>query len=253
MKKLFSLLAVLVLSGCSIVGPGERGIRVSFGKANSEPMTEGIYLWVPVAFGMKVMDVRIQKSEVDTNAASRDMQVVTTKFALNWHINPQKVMTVYTTIGSEEAVLSNVINPAISESLKAATAKKTVEEILTKRHELKTEIDTDIKTRMEAYGITVDDINIVDVHFSQDFMHAIEQKQVAEQRAKQAEYEALQAKQTAVAEVNRAQGQAEAQKLLRTTLSSELLQLKAVEKWDGKFPQVMGNGALPFINLKMKD
>ena len=61
---------------------------------------------------------------------------------------------------------------------------------------------------------------------------------------------AQEAEQEAEANVNRAKGQAEAQRLLRETLTPELLQKQAIEKWDGKFPQVMGgNGALPLINL----
>lgn len=246
----FLAIALLfLLGGCSIVGPGERGIRVSFGTTGTESLPQGLYLWVPVAYGLKRMDVRIQKSEVDTAAASKDMQDVTTKFALNWHLDPAKVVKVYTDIGSEYDVLQNVISPAISEILKSSTAKKTAEEVLTKRHELKEEIDAEIKTRMLKYGIIIDDINIVNVSFSKDFAHAIEQKQIAEQRAKQAEYEAIKAKQDAVAEVNRAQGQSEAQKLLRVTLSPELLQLKAIEKWSGAVPQFMGSGSNMLFNI----
>ncbi len=52
------------------------------------------------------------------------------------------------------------------------------------------------------------------------------------------------------AEVNRAKGTAEAQKLLRQSLNPALLQKQAIEKWDGKFPTVMGgNGTLPLINV----
>lgn len=252
MNKFFLIILVFLLSGCSIVGPGQRGIRVSFGKADSDPLKEGLYFWFPVVAGMSKLSVQIQKSEVETNAASKDMQDVITHFALNWHINPEKVVEVYKTIGYENDVLKNIITPAISEVLKQATAKKTAEEILTKRHELKEAIDAGLKTQMERYGVSIDDVNIINVTFSKDFAHAVEQKQVAEQRAKQAEYEALQAKQTAIAEVNRAEGQSKAQNLLKQTLTPELLQLKAIEKWDGNFPQFMGGGALPFINLNMK-
>lgn len=83
---------------------------------------------------------------------------------------------------------------------------------------------------------------------------AIEAKQIAEQQAKQAEYEALKASKEAQAEINRAKGQAEAQRLMRQTLTPELLQKQAIEKWDGQFPQVMsGNGTLPFINISPKN
>ncbi|MCY7322635.1 MAG: prohibitin family protein, partial [Phormidesmis sp. CAN_BIN36] len=65
---------------------------------------------------------------------------------------------------------------------------------------------------------------------------------------------AQEAEQEAEANVNRAKGQAEAQRLLRETLTTELLQKQAIDKWDGKFPQVMGgDGALPFINLDLSE
>jgi hypothetical protein len=50
--------------------------------------------------------------------------------------------------------------------------------------------------------------------------------------------------------VNRAKGQAEAQRLQRLTLTPVLLQKQAIEKWDGHFPTVMGgSGTLPLINI----
>ena len=80
----------------------------------------------------------------------------------------------------------------------------------------------------------------------------MENKQIAEQQAKQAKYDADKAQSTAVAEVNRARGQAEAQRLLAQTVDARVLQLKAIEKWNGAFPQVMGTSALPFINIDTK-
>jgi prohibitin 1 len=98
--------------------------------------------------------------------------------------------------------------------------------------------------------LKVDDVSLTKIGFSPEFTRSIEQKQIAEQDAKKAEYEAQKASKQAEAEVNRAKGTAEAQKLLRQSLNGELLQKQAIEKWDGKFPTVMGgNGALPLINI----
>lgn len=244
------LACILALSsGCTMVGPGERGIRTVFGKASPDSLNPGLHLWIPFLFGSDKMDVRLQKHEVTTNAASKDMQTVVTKFALNWRIDPEKVSEVYQRLGDEDAVLTNVIDPAISEVLKAATAKKNVEEILAKREDLKKDIDVLMKERMLAKDIIVEDINIVDVQFSTEFAAAIEAKQVAEQHAKKASYDAQKAEQEAVAEVNRAKGQSQAQNLLKMTLTKELLQLKAIEKWDGKYPQYVGGNAMPMISL----
>ena len=141
----------------------------------------------------------------------------------------------------------------MSEVVKAATAKKTAEEIITLRTELKEEIDVQLKNRLTTRGISVDAVSLVNISFSEEFAKAIEAKQIAEQEAKRAQFEALKAKQTAQATINLAEGQAKAQQLQRTTLTSELLQKQAIEKWDGKFPLVLGgDGALPFINIDAK-
>jgi prohibitin 1 len=99
-----------------------------------------------------------------------------------------------------------VINPAISEVLKAATPKKTAEEILKQRSELKNEIDGELKTRLEKYGIRIDDVSLVNIAFSPEFAKSIEAKQIAEQEAKKADYVAQKAIKEAEAEVNRAKG-----------------------------------------------
>ena len=79
---------------------------------------------------------------------------------------------------------------------------------------------------------------------------AIEAKQIAEQEAKQAEFTVQKATQDAQAEINRAKGQAEAQRLQRQSLTPEILQQQAIEKWNGQFPTVMGGGGtLPLINI----
>lgn len=133
-------------------------------------------------------------------------------------------------MGDRKEILTSIITPAVSEVLKAATAKKTAEEIITKRNDLKAEIDANLANRLANYNVIVDDVSLVDFSFSPEFSKAIESKQIAEQEAKPAEFIALKASKEAVAEVNRAKGQAEAQRLQRLTLTRELLQKQAIEK-----------------------
>jgi prohibitin 1 len=249
-KKILPLFAVLLLSGCSIVDPGERGVSVVLGHASSDVLDPGPHLWIPFIKKVVTMNVQIQKTDIEASASSRDLQEVTTHAALNWHINPADSAKIFMSIGNEDAIVSQVIVPAFNETLKQATAKKTAEEVISRRAELKKEVDDALIERLKGYGLYVDDINIVDVKFGADFSHAIEAKQVAEQRAKQAVYEAQKAANDATAEINRAKGQSEAQHLLRMSLSDELLRLKAIEKWDGHFPQVMGQGSLPLLDLR---
>lgn len=237
--------------GCSIVGPGERGVRVSLGSVSEKPKEPGAYLWFPFVFGMSKMDVQIQKTEVESSAASKDMQEITANIAVNWSLSPDDVVKVYQETGDEGDILRKIIAPAINESLKSATAQRAAEECLTKRVELKKDIDDSLAARLKQYGIKMHDVSIINLRFSKEFTDAIERKQIAEQDAKQAEYVALKATQEAKAEVERAKGQNEAQRLLQSTTSAAILQKAAIDKWNGVMPVYMsGSAPLPFLNIK---
>jgi prohibitin 1 len=247
---IFLVLLAIIFRPFTIVNAGERGVIMQFGKVQTQILDEGLHPIMPVVTTVKRLSVRVHKNSFKADAASKDLQKVTTELAINWHIDPTKVNQVFQQVGDEEQIVTGIITPAVSEVLKAATAKKTAEEIITVRTKLKEEIDNDLKNRLAAYGLIVDDVSLVDFAFSPEFSKAIESKQIAEQEAKQAEFIAKKATQEAQAEVNRAKGQAEAQRLQRQTLTPELLQKQAIEKWDGSFPTVMsGNGTLPLINI----
>ncbi len=234
-----------------IVNAGERGVVMRFGQVQDRVLNEGLHPIIPGVNTVKRISIRVQKNSFKDNAASKDLQTVTTEVALNWRIEAERVNNIYQQVGEVERIVTSIINPAVSEVLKAATAKKTAEQIITQRNDLKNEIDKGLQERLSPYGIAVDNVSLIDFSFSPEFAKAIEAKQIAEQEAKQAIFQAERAKREAEIAVNRARGQAEAQKLVRETLTPELLQKQAIEKWDGQFPEVMtGSGTLPFINIK---
>lgn len=251
------------MSSCSVVSQGERGISVSLGKAGAEPRQPGAYLWLPFFLGNVKMNVQTQRSDVKTSAASKDMQEIQTELAVNWSINPEDVVKVYTAVGTEDDILERIISPAVSEVMKAAIAKRTAEEVLTGRMELKKDIDDGLKSRLNLNGVVLADVSIVNFTFSQEFTKAIEHKQVAEQRAKQAEYEAAQKKAEARGVVEQAKGEAEAmlaraqaeaksKQVLQSTLSPEILKLEYLKRWNGNLPNVMaGNSSGVMLNLPM--
>lgn len=267
------LVAFIVLfSSYGTVGPGERGVRVTMGKTGDEVLGEGPHLKLPFISSIKTMSIRVQKSEDESEAATKDLQRVGAKVALNWTINPESVGRMFREVGNQESIETNIIAPAVAEVLKAATAKLTAEEVLTKRMELKHSIDEMLIARLTSYGLIVKDISLVDVAFTKEFNHAVESKQIAEQAAKEAEYVAQKAIQDAKARVNTAKGeaesnialakaeaesslvkaraQAEGQRLLKQTLTPEVLQLEYLKKWDGGLPSVLtGNGGGVMLNL----
>lgn len=246
----FSSLFVISKS-LTVINAGERGVVMNFGKVQDRILDEGIHGKLPIVTTIKKLNVRVQKTDIETSVGTKDLQSLSTIVTLNWHIEPSKVNKIYQRVGDEKQILETIIRPFLTETLKATTPKMTAEEILKKRDQLKKEIEKNITSRLIPFGIDIDGVSLTKVSFSTAYKQAIEAKQIAEQEAKKAEYDALKATQQAQAEINRAKGQAEAQKLLRINLTPELLQKQAIEKWDGKFPTVMtGDGALPFINIE---
>lgn len=140
MKTLLIIGSIFFLSACSIVGPGERGLRVSLGEVSNDIKQPGVYLWVPVLYGMKKIDVQIQRNDIEASAASKDMQEISTHVAVNYTINSEMVVETYKKIGDEDAVLERVIKPAVNEVMKSVVATRTAEEVLTKRLEMKKDI-----------------------------------------------------------------------------------------------------------------
>jgi regulator of protease activity HflC (stomatin/prohibitin superfamily) len=232
-----------------IVNAGERGVMMQFGEVQEKILGEGIHLIIPIVNTVQKLSVRVQKQEISAEASSKDLQEVFTDVALNWHIIPKEANAIFQQIGDENAVVERIINPAVEEVLKAVMAKYTAEEIITKRGEVKAAVDNGLSVRLSSYHIQVDDISLVHVHFSERFTDAVEAKQIAEQQAKQAEFIALRAIKEADAKVNLAKGEAEAQRIIRTTLSPEILQKQVVDKWDGKLPLVVGKDGVKILDL----
>ncbi|BAS54715.1 MULTISPECIES: prohibitin family protein [Leptolyngbya] len=244
------LCLALISSFIVIVRAGERGVLMKFGAVQDSVLGEGIHFIVPIVETVEKLSVRVQSQEISAEASSKDLQDVYADVALNWHVLPQEANLIYQQIGNQQAVIDRIINPAIEEVLKAVMAKYTAEEIITKRGEVKTGVDQALTERLKPYHIAVDDLSLVHIHFTQRFSDAVEAKQVAEQEVKRAEFVALKAVKEAEARANLARGEAEAQRLLQQTLTPELLQRQAIEKWNGSLPLVVGDESSTVLDLK---
>lgn len=238
---------ILISSSFQVVGAGERGVVFSkFGGVKNVILDEGLRFKIPFIEDIIRVDVRVQKSQTDAAAASKDLQTVSSTIAMNFHVDPGQANTVYQEIGL--FFKERVIDPAVQESVKAIVAQFTAEELITRRAEVRDQIKGNLTQRLLTFNIIVDEFNIVDFSFSRGFNEAIEAKQQAEQSALKAKRDLDRIKIEAEQKVTQARAEAEGQRLQRDTISPTILQLRAIEKWDGKFPQVIG-GAMPFIDI----
>jgi regulator of protease activity HflC (stomatin/prohibitin superfamily) len=162
--------------------------------------------------------------------------------------SPDQAARVYQEVGVDYK--ERLVDPALQEAVKASTAKYTAEELITKREEVRESIKSHLKEKLESRGIDVDDFNIVNFEFSESFNVAIENKVTAEQSALAAKNKLEQIKFEADQRIAAARGTAEAIRIEADALKSnpQVLQLRAIEKWDGRLPAVSG-GAAPFVNV----
>jgi regulator of protease activity HflC (stomatin/prohibitin superfamily) len=241
----------LMLNPLVIVPVGYRGIATRFGALTGQVRGEGVHLRIPIIEGNKNVEVRIQKEETGAAAASKDLQTVNSTVALNFHIDLDKVIQLYQRVG--EDYKSRIVDPAMQESIKASTAKFTAEELITKREAVKEDIKLALQNKLQGNGLVVDDFNIVNFEFSSGFDKAVEDKVRAEQEALASKNKLEQIKFEAEQEVAAAKGKAEAQRIegLALKANPEVLQLRAIEQWNGVLPQYMTTGTqLPFITIR---
>lgn len=231
------LVLYVLLTSFVTIGAGSIGVVKRFGKVTGREMSPGLNLKAPYPFeSVWKADTRIQKEQVDAAAASTDLQDVSASLAVNYHLRSGSVSNIYKEVGTNYK--DRIIAPAIQETFKAAAAQYTAAELIQKRAEVKQKALDGLRQRLEPRGIDVDDLSIVNFNFSASFNQAIEAKQVAQQNAEGAQFN-----------LQQAQLDAQAQAVQKQSLSPELLQKYAIDKWNGQMPQYIGGGSVFNIPL----
>lgn len=251
-----TFILIAVLNPIVLVGAGERGVITTWGAVSNTVFGEGMNFRTPFAQSVHIIDIKTQKEQVKASAASKDLQTVTAEVALNFHPLADSVNHLYQQVGEEFG--SRIIDPAIQEAIKAATAKYTAEELITKRPLVRDDIKVILAERLQHAFIVVDDVSIINLEFSGSFNEAIEKKVTAEQNALASKNKLEQIKYEAEQSVVSAKAEAESIRLKSEAANNEkYVHLKEIEvqseyakRWDGKLPVNMYSGSpIPFINL----
>ena len=258
------VLALVLLNSYTVIEAGTRGVLKNFGQIVGI-LGEGLHFRAPFVSAVTVVDVKTQRYESNASAASRDLQIVSTQIVLNYRPDQNAVDTLIREIGVDYE--RRIVDPAVQEALKAATANFTAEELITKRPEVSSAIQDVLESRLSERGVIVESVAITEFNFSEEFTRAIEAKQVAEQDALRAQNELRRAQIDAQQQVARAEAEAksrlevaraeaEALRLQREVISPALLQLRFIERWDGVLPRFMGGGddsLLPMLMIPQDD
>ena len=278
-------LALIVLPNCFATVPvGSTGIMLTMGKVEDTALPEGMHFKIPFVQRIVSMDNRVKKLELSTEAFSKDIQTVSATLAVNYRLQTEKTFAIYKSTGT--AYEDNLIVPATHEVLKSVCAQYTAEELISKRAESSDKMRDELDAKLSQIGISITDFNIIDFDFSDEFISAVESKQVAEQLKKKAATE----NETAIAQAEREkqvsikQSEAEAERVriaaeaqaqstliaaqaeadaVKLAADAEAYRLEQIGKqltdktilntladnWNGELPGVIGAGAAGILNL----
>ena len=222
------------------VSPGEVWLIVRLGKLQESVYSEWLNFKVPLIDKVIYINTQTQKDTTEAASASKDLQNISTTIAVNYSLNKASVKNIYRNLGDARLLGDKIISPATQESVKAATAKYTAEELITKRALVSQDMKTALVEKLGKYGIDVSDVNIVNFQFSEDFDQAIEKKVKAEQEAlaeknklEAVKFQAQQSIEKARAEAESIRIQAQA---IKEQGGEQYVNLKWIERWDGKLP-----------------
>lgn len=244
---------IIVFNGFTTVQSGYVGVKKTLGKLDSGYLSAGLHFKIPFMQEIIIVNTQVLKSETQAAASSKDMQTTHTSIVVNYRVDETRASRLLSTVGAGYANV--IIAPAIQEVLKATTSMYSAEELVTKRETVAVGIKEGLEKKLVKYDLIVTDISITNFEFEKAFNESIEAKQVAAQQAIKAENDLRRIEIEAKQKIAEAGAEAESLRLKKLEITPDLVLLKqievqekAVDKWDGKLPNVTG-GTIPFINV----
>jgi regulator of protease activity HflC (stomatin/prohibitin superfamily) len=263
------LILIMAATSSFTVNFGTVAVLTRFGEIVDEPKGPGLHFKIP--FVDKVLTYRTQKViyetlsttptsnssnadyqdyAVDTNTL--DGQQVSIRYTVRFSIDPEQIKDVANTLGTEAEVVEKIVKTDSRIWVRQIPRNYTATELYTSNlDKVSQEIYGKLDPIFKENGLILDEFGIRAIEFNQDYVEAIEQKQIEAEKVKTEEFIAEQEEFKKKAQITRAQGEAESQRLQQNSLNEKLLQKLYIEKWDGKLPDVVTGDSGPLLNLDL--
>lgn len=244
--------AIAIGSTVRLVGATEIGVPVTFGKIGT-PLNAGLHFVAPWT-EVNTFSSRLQQSDMSQASTEGDrtnadgVEVLSSEggkmvldVTVRYAIDPQQASALFRTVGSMEGIRERIVRPDVRSFLRDVYSRYTAEDgYATKREAVATEAENGIKTDLAARGINVDAVKVRNITLEATLQAQITAKLEAKQAAERALIEQQKAQTEAetrrkVAETDAqaavvaAKGQAEANSILSSSLTPELLKAKEIE------------------------
>lgn len=251
------------LNSCSKVPAGYRGVIVNLYGSDKgvaeEPVGVGRYFlgWNKELFLFPTFLQNYTWTQSGSEDESITMQTseglsINTDAGITYNIQPDNVVKVFQKyrLGIDE-ITNTFLRNMVRDAMNKVSSTMTVEDIYgAKKEDFISQVNSIVKEEALADGIDVDKIYLIgSFRLPETVVQSINAKIQATQNAMKVENEVATAKAEAQKVIVEAQARAEANKIVSQSLTPELVQYNAIQKWDGKLPSVTGSGTIPMINL----
>jgi len=228
-----------IVGGAGVIGTqvfynvpaGHRGVIYDkFRGVLPDVDAEGTHFRIPIVQEPTVMDVTTRPRSIPVTTGTKDLQTINLTLRVLFRPKKDKLPKIFVDIGQdyEERILPSIVN----ETLKTVIAQFNADELITQRTRVSQRINDLLEERAESFHLILDDISITHLTFGREFAQAVEMKQVAQQDAERARFKVEKEEQLKIANIIRAEGDAEAADLIAKAMSESgegLIQLRKIE------------------------
>jgi regulator of protease activity HflC (stomatin/prohibitin superfamily) len=206
------------------VQPNERGVVITIREGGVRPVAlePGLHWVVPFVEWVQTYSISRQsytmsiapnegevKGDDSIRARTKDGQEVTVDASVIYSIDPTKVVALH--INWQNRYENELVRPAARNTIRDAVSQFSIEEVVSSKRAIMEEmITTGLGQALADNDLVLLNFLLRDIHFSDEYAAAVEQKQIAEQQAQQAKFVVESKKQEAEQARQVAQGQADA-------------------------------------------
>ncbi len=264
------ILVILIGQFWQVNSPTQISVVTNLGNISSI-QGNGLFFKIPFISKISTYDTTVQSIECIDNkgkdncktldGGTRDLQSVKVAVQMSYRLDGSKIRELFNLVQDQKTFSDIIVPSTVEEALKISTAKFTSEELVANRAQVKKVLEEELQTRLDKFYLKVVAVNIVNFEFSPVFQAEIEKKVATAQQVLQKEQELKrveaenkirlsQAQTEAAVKQTNAEGEAKAIAINGEAIrkNPEALEIEKIKKWDGKLPQVQGNGT-PIINL----